>query len=357
MKMKLFKHLLFWALMPTVIVSLVACSDNDHENEFSVDLRRGLIVVNEGSYYSQINGSIDFIDFRTNTQLRNVFSQVNQRTLGGTPNSALVFQGKLYVATTDENRIEVMNARTLRATEPIAIVKPRELCTDGQYIYVSSYTGKVYCINPQTDQIVASSEVVGAQLEGIVARGGYVYVANSCNPDYTYNTDVVKLQSQDLAVVKHITVVANPNVLLTDGQYVFVASWGDYNSIPATIQKIDVSDQVSSIATAQYMAYSTGNLYMIHAPWGGTVSYQRYNVQNQSLTTLPIGAEVFSPCNIGVDPWSGDIYVSSLSADPDVPGSASYTTDGYIVHYNGNGQFVERFEAGVSPATLLFVNN
>ena len=357
MKMKKLSSILFWALMPFVLFTVVSCHDDDEEEGYKIDARRGLIVVNEGSYYSHINGSMDFLNFQDGLLERNVFDKVNLRTLGGTPNDAVVCKGKLFVATTDENRIEVMNARNLRAEEPVTIIQPRELCTDGTYVYASSYTGKVYKIDPKKQQVVVESQVVGVQLEGITVCNNFVYVANSCNSDYTYNTNVVKMKAGDLSKVKDITVVCNPNVLETDGTRVFVCSWGDYYSTPATAQQIDQNDQVSTITNAQYMTYHAGNLYMIHAPWGGTTTYQRFNVASQSLSALPIGAEVFSPCNIGVDPLSGDIYVSSLSEDPDMPGSASYTTDGYIIRYNSSGQFVSRYDAGVSPATLLFVNN
>ncbi len=348
---------LLWLFLPIVTLILFSCSDHDGDDTFRMDVRKGIIIVNEGSYYSQINGSMDFLDFTTGQLQRNVFDKVNLRTLGGTPNNAIVCGGKLFVATTDENRVEVLNARTLKAAEPVVIPQPREMCTDGTAVYVSSYSGKVYKINAATAQIAATSEVVGAQLEGIAAAHGYVYVANSCNPDYTYNTNVVKLNAGNLAKVKDVTVAANPNVLATDGENVFVCSWGNYYDVPATAQKIDAADQVTVLANAQYMAYHGGSLYLIHAPWGGTTTYQRYDVQSQSLSTLPIGTEVFSPCNIGVDPLSGDIYVSSLSENPDSPGSASYTTDGYLVRYSQSGQFIQRYEVGVIPGTLLFVNN
>ena len=57
---------------------LTACDDDDpvvHYREVAVS--DGLFIVNEGSYFSQVNGSLDYLDYATGKVQRNVFSAAN----------------------------------------------------------------------------------------------------------------------------------------------------------------------------------------------------------------------------------------------------------------------------------------
>ena len=208
---------------------LAACDDDDpvvHYREVAVS--DGLFIVNEGSYFSQVNGSLDYLDYATGKVQRNVFSAANGRSLGGTPNNAVLCGSKLYIATQEENRVEVVDAKTMKAFEPISVTAPRELCTDGEAVYVSSYTGEVSKVDTLTLKVTAKSAKVGANLEGIACRQGYVYVCNAWenlgNYQYAYYTNLVKLSAQNLQKVKDVTVVANPNQLIASGDDLYLAS-------------------------------------------------------------------------------------------------------------------------------------
>ena len=82
-------------------------------------------------------------------------------------------------------------------------------------MYISTYSGRVIAYNPET-KVAEMSEVIGACLEDIVYLNGYIYVCNTYNADYTYNTNVVKLNASDLRKVKDITVVCNPSQIETE---------------------------------------------------------------------------------------------------------------------------------------------
>ena len=204
-------------------LTLSSCHDDDDDNGGLVEgqiVTKGLLILNEGSYFANINGSLDYWDAASGTLTSNVFETVNGRSLGGTPNHAIIADKKLFIASTDENRIEVVDLKTLKAGSPISISQPRELCATGGYLYATSYTGKVTKIKIATGEVVATSEVIGANLEGITAANGSLYVCNAWNSDYTYNTNVVKLNPQTLAKQKDITVNANPNQVIAVGNNV-----------------------------------------------------------------------------------------------------------------------------------------
>ena len=168
--MKLLACLLAGALV------LTACDDDEPQITYQdVTVADGLFVLNEGSFYSQISGSLDYIDFSTNSITTNAFQAANGRALGGTPNNALLCGSKLYIATQEENRVEVVDAKTLKALSPVSITAPRELCTDGEAVYVSSYTGEVSRIDTLSLRVTAKSPVVGTNLEGIACRQGVLH--------------------------------------------------------------------------------------------------------------------------------------------------------------------------------------
>lgn len=343
---------------------LTACNLDDEPKEYKeVTVADGVLILNEGSYFAQINGSMDYLDYLSNNVERGIFKRINERELGGTPNHAIVCGSKMYIATTDENRVEVVDATTLKALEPIQITAPRELCTDGKSVFVSSYTGEVSKIDTLALSVVKKSEKIGANLEGIAYRSGSVYVCNAWNSDYTYNTNLVKLSAESLEKEKDITVVANPNQLIADGDQLFLASWGNYYDVPATIQQIDLFDNVTTLTNATQMAYANGYLFLIKSSydenWNEVNSYTVFNVTTKEETAFIEGRDIDSPCAIAIDPLMGYIFIASRKKYPDADGNmaVSYTQDGYVVCYNSYGALVNRFPCGVNPGTMICVTH
>lgn len=92
-----------------------ACSDDDEKELEQVTVADGVFILNEGSYFNMIDGSLDYLDYATGTVSRNVFQNKNGRSLGGTPNNAVICGSKMYIATADENRVEVVDAYRSRS--------------------------------------------------------------------------------------------------------------------------------------------------------------------------------------------------------------------------------------------------
>lgn len=148
------KYLLSIAVLMAATISFTSCDDDDDCPTCpppATIVQNGVYVINEGSYYSQINGTLDFLGYDvandTYSMTRNIFESVNGRSLGGTPNDALIVgDSVLCIAVADENRVEFVNTTTKKASAAVSIDSPRELAYESgsNYIYVSSYTGKVY---------------------------------------------------------------------------------------------------------------------------------------------------------------------------------------------------------------------
>lgn len=353
------KKLLSFAILLVGILAFSACSDDD-DNSIDYGPKNiaghGLFVVNEGSYFSQINGSLDWVSLSGDSVARNVFLQTNAISLGGTPNDAVIDDGRLYIASTDENRVWIVDAYSSKLINFVRVKNPRHLAAADGRVFVSSYTGKVYAIGEKEQALVDSSEVLGQRLEGIAVRNGNIYVCNSCSPDYqTYFTNVVKLD-QNLDKQKDITVAANPNEIVSTSDGIYVNSWGNYSSVSSDVQKIDDNDVVTSLGVqATMIAAGNGGLYMVN-PYGyPSATYTFYNFSTKKTSEFIKGTELFSAYSIAVDPANGDVFIASQKKDAST-GYASYTTDGYLCRYHSDGTFVKQYAIGVSPGTLVFRN-
>ena len=357
----------------TVIGGFTSCTDDDDSPVFiDVTVADGVFVLNEGSYFSGINGTLDYLDYKTATMSNNILADIYN--LGGTPNNAIIVGDVMYIACSDENRVAVIDAKNLiAAKQMIAITAPRELATDGSYLYVTSQAGCVIKVDLTTNLIVETTPVIGDRLEGIAWRNGYLYVCNSCkeipDPDsgyssWEYHTNLIKLNAETLAKVSDITVAANPNQIISDGQYLYLASWGDYNQTPATVQQIDENDEVSVIGTGQKIAYDDNKLYIVNTAydenWNEVHTYKVLDLKT-NLTTDFWGdtSLIFSPGTIGVDPVTHDVFITSYNKGE--YGYADYTANGYLVVYsNANKYFsnaATKFTTGVGPCTLVFYNH
>lgn len=356
------KYLLSIAVLMAATISFTSCDDDDDSKTCPTPVipRYGVYVINEGNYSYQINGTLDFLGYDvakgTYSMTDSIFEKVNGRSLGGTPNDALIFSDSLLcIAVADENRVEFVNTLTKKASTAIKIEKPRELAYESgsNYIYVSSYTGKVYKIDMTTRIIAGESEKVGANLEGIAVAGNKLYVCNSCNPDYTYNKNVVELNANTLAKNQDIEVVDNPVDVINAGSAIFILSMGNYADKPATVQMLK-DGQLSTIGNATMMAYNAYNdqLYMINAPFGGDKEYKVYNLKNGQTTTFLTNPDIFSPYSLAVNPVNGDVFITSLTKNPDT-GYADYTADSKLYRYTSAGTLLGTYDCGVNPGTIV----
>lgn len=356
------KYLLSIAVLMAATISFTSCDDDDDSKTCPTPVipRYGVYVINEGNYSYQINGTLDFLGYDvakgTYSMTDSIFEKVNGRSLGGTPNDALIFSDSLLcIAVADEDRVEFVNTLTKKASAAVTIKQPRELAYESgsNYLYVSSYTGKVYKIDMTTRTIAGESEKVGANLEGIAVAGNKLYVCNSCNPDYTYNKNVVELNANTLAKNQDIEVVDNPVDVINAGSAIFILSMGNYADKPATVQMLK-DGQLSTIGNATMMAYNAYNdqLYMINAPFGGDKEYKVYNLKNGQTTTFLTNPDIFSPYSLAVNPVNGDVFITSLTKNPDT-GYADYTADSKLYRYTSAGTLLGTYDCGVNPGTIV----
>ena len=327
--------------------------DSINTPEYGDTIPAGVFVINSGSFFSGVNGTLSFLDYSSNTLTDSLFVNVNGRTLGGTPNDIILYGSKLYIAVTDENRIEIVDAHTLHSLSYIEQKQPRCLVAANGKVYASTYEGTVISVDTASLAKAATSKVVGSCLEGITAMGDYIYVCNAYNPDYSYNTNVVKLNAKSLSKEKDINVTVNPTRITNDGSNLYVQSTGNYNDISACIQCVSVNnDSIATLCSGTYMALLKGKIYSINSVYGQPSEYLVYDIATGQTSNVIDGSDIYSPCAIAADPAKDIIYISSYNEG--AYGSADYTGRGYIVAYSADGTMRGENCAGVAAIALGF---
>ena len=108
------KYLFNLAVMVLGTRILTSCLGDDKKTDDPVEyiVTNGALIINNGSSYNGIDGSLTFLDYETGEAKQNVFKTANGTSLGGTPNALLVYGDKIYIAGSDENTVFVLNKKT-----------------------------------------------------------------------------------------------------------------------------------------------------------------------------------------------------------------------------------------------------
>lgn len=362
------KFLSFAAI--ALCVSFASCSDEDDAYvPKPVDVSTGVFVINSGNQSSQISGSITSIDYKSLTATQKVFQAANGRNLGTTPNDAIIYGEKMYIVVTGENIVEVVNKNDMRSIATIKTAdkmgadkgeNPRHLASGNGKIYLSTFKGYVAEIDT-TSFNIDNIYQAGSYPEGLAVDGNMLYVANSSYGNGT-NPSISYINLTDGSVTNLTDpLITNPvGISVIDGNlYVMDSGLYDsnYNQYGAGVKKITADKKVSNIIEATMMAADKNNIYVINAPYSYTSpvtpTYSIYNIASGELKTFIKDNLPFSPSAIGVDPVSGNVFITSYSENPDT-GYASYNTDGYINMYDQNGAFIKTFATGVGPTSIVF---
>lgn len=348
------------ALLMMGVVSFTACEDDDDELKTSSN-GNVVYVLNEGSYGNN-NASVSSIDPTDGSSYYFQFAAANGRNLGDTGQDAIRYGGKIYIAVSGSNTIEVVDGKSLTSIKTIKPESgkpgnPRGLAaTDGK-VYVSLYDGYVAKIDT-TSLAIEDSIAVGPNPEEITIANGNLYVAVSdglnWSAGYANGKYVSKIGLDSFKVASKINVIVNPTTITSDkAGNVFVISMGDYGETPATVQKIDKNDSVSVLGRATLMACYENTLYTINAPYGASsIDFVSYNTTTGSVESSAFisGSADELPSNphaISVNPKNGNILIGSYLT------AADYLSNGYVYEY-ANGAFKARYNAGVGPRKFVY---
>lgn len=369
------KHLKYVVGALAVPMLFAACDDDENPGGGGGDERpfraeSGVYVFNQGNQPSGIGGSLSFLDPSIASCYNEVFQLVNGRGLGSTVQDGIVLGDNMYIAVNESNTVEVVNKNTVQSVAqiptPVDLGGPRDVVTDGEYVYASMYGGYVVRINPETNQIDNTVQV-GPNPEEMAVLGDYLYVVNSDGMNWPpANCSVSKVSLNDFTEVKKIQVGNNPNKIVAHAASgkLFVACWGDFYTNPNSLWTIDAdTDEALNLEVpVTFMCISGDVLYTIYNSYNGpeSIQYIAYNAVDNSLMNdafIPMDkiSEGFTtnvvddPQNILVNPADGHIFIISYVDDQ----ANAYTLPAYIFEYNAEGCALHRYDVGVGAANML----
>ena len=385
------KYLLSLAVMVMGATLLTGCLGDDSNGNMPTEIpvTKGVFIINNGSSYQSIDGSLTYINYATMTPSaqQNVYQMVNGESLGGTPNDVLVYGQKVYIAGSDENTIFVLDARNSKELKKVSTTvllgeaegkTPRRLAAFDGKVYFTTYgdgdKGSVAAIDT-TSFALQKQYQVGSHPEGLAfgidgTNTVTLYVANSDWSMGNGSISKIDLTSGSITTSEYEK-VKNPQEIAVAGTNLYVLDYGHYddayNQEDAGVYKISGGTVSLVVPNATGMAAAGYLIYTFNDPFGSAAgpSYSVYDIRSNSPAKLNLTGDsshpIVSPAAIAVDPNTGNILIASRQKDPDT-GYPSYAMPGFVNVYQGYGlnanpgQFVESFQTGVEPHKIEFVH-
>lgn len=371
--MKFFKNIKLVTVALLVCAGFTACSE-DEPKGITVDYFRfeqGCYVLNQGNM-SVLDGTLDF--FKTDgTRFESVFKSVNEKSLGDSPQRAVLYGSRLYLPVFTENKVWVLDANTARVIAEVNTNQPEAVCGANGYVFVSNNDG--YVTRVDTTSFTASEPLaVGPNPVNMTTYNNKVYVSisdgNNYGNGYANGFKVAEIDAAQFNVTRNITVGMNPGDITSDNEgNIYVVCRGDYGATPSKVWKFNVSNgeaaamcegSLIAVNNQQRTSRTTGKqdvLYVLnYSNWpniSNVITSAVYNTATgEKVADNFLSAENLpaNPIAIDVCPTDGNLYICSDATT----GADAFTTPGYIKVYNASGAYIKTLTTGVHPFGVVF---
>ena len=347
-------------LLTLLCFLLASCSsENDSPTPPQSTLTTALYVINQGSFYDGIDGSISAVDIVNKTVANNAFLTQNGISIGNSPQAGVKWNNTLYIPAFESNLVWILNADDLNVKNTITTEAPNAVEVTDEYIFVTNNDGylSVYDTN---DLTLVKKLSVGPNPVNMTISGNELFISISDGynyPTYANGFRLARVSLTDLTLNGYISVGMNPGQLLTttDGNLVVVCR-GDYGMTPSQVLKVNPNTNTNTyICDGSFITMQGNKLYVINA----TTDWDTYETINTyklyDTDTCELLREKFidapqpaMPIAIQCAP-NGDIFITSQLSLYD------YTSPGLLYHYDSEGQFIAKYSVGTSPCGILFL--
>lgn len=286
------------------------------------------------------------------------FYRVNRRYLGDTGQDILYHDGYLYVSVSGSSyvaKLDLQGCELCRRSISLEEGQPRYLAAQGDYIYVTLYSGRVAKMRA-SDLIVEGYAEVGLNPESIVVYEDQLLVANSgWGNDSTMTViDAVTFQPSKTIAVEH-----NPQRLVVSGDSVYLLAYGkDYVT---SLQSVDVAQGIArTIADATHAVAYDGVLYLCNSVTDYSTLTTRNTFFSYDVATATLNNANFLQGDTSditsnpvymmeVDPSNGDLYIGLAGS--------KYVSSGKVYRYDCDGILIDAFDVICNPNQAAFLNN
>ena len=336
----------------TACAALISCETSSPDTLTPASC--GTLILNNGNWGGN-DSSIGMYDPQTKTYVPDAFYAVNGQKLGDLGQDVIRFGQETYIAVNGSQTIFITDNDLkikghINAEADGARLSPKYFTSGPDRIYVTYYEGYLGEIDPESLGVRITA--IGPNPEGICMAGDRLYVAASggmAYPAYTNTLSIVDMNT--FTESGTVTVNVNPTKAeaSSDGAYVYVLSFGNYDNLPAMLEVLETATgKVSALeyASVSAIAASKDILYILSggydenwAPLPGTV-YRHDMIRNR-----PLGSFVTDGTTLP------DAYSISVAQDGMVyVGCSDYTSTGDVYVFSPEGILYDKFDSqGLNP--------
>lgn len=358
MKQFQLKPILFALIVAALFSSCRKDNDNNPENVDITPVRKGLYVLNEGSFNAN-NSTLTYYDYDTKLSIADQFKTANNRGLGDTGNDAQVYGSKLYIVVNVSSTLEVVDAKTAKSIKQIEFKnnglarQPRAIVFNKNKAFISSYDGTVAVLDTAT-LAIEKYITVGRNPEKMAIANGKLYVANGGGldyPDVDHTISVIDLTT--LTETKKIEVTLNPFAVAAD-QYgdIYVLSYGVTYPVVVASPAMTIIDSKTDLVTKKFDNLSAGDI-AINGDYAYLTDYsgvQLFNVKTEAIekaSFITDGTKITSPYSVTVDAITGEVFITDAK---------DYSTNGEVFCFDKNGTKKYSLTTGINPGGVAFIN-
>ena len=286
----------------------------------------------------------------------------NGQYLGDTGQDILYHEGHLYVSVYGSSyiaKLDLEGKELTRYSFSAEEGQPRYLAAEGEYLYVTLYSGKVAKMKA-SDLSVVDYASVGKNPEDIVVYKDQLLVANS---GWGYDNTVTVIDMASFDSIASITVAWNPQQFVLSGDSVYLLANGQYDeywNCDYPVQSINVAERTArTITNATHAVGHEGTLYLCNSvtdwtTYATTNTFFTYDVKSGVVGTssfLQGDTEEVTSNSIymmELNPTNGEIYIG-LSG-------SKFVSSGMVHRYSRDGELIHRFDVqGANPNQAAFV--
>lgn len=335
-----------------LVLALYSC-DNLSKNDIT-PVGSGSFILNNGNWGSN-DTNIGIYDPTSKTYCADVFYFTNGQKLGDLGQDITGLGENIYIAVNGSQTIFVTDTglkikAQINAEKDGKRLSPRCFASSGKKIYVTYYEGYVGEISSDGSVRLCA---VGQNPDGLAVAGDDLYVANSGGMAYpTYNNTVSVVSMSSFTETSTVKVNTNPVKIeaSSNGNYVYVSSFGNYAEDPAKLQVITVS--TGSVMDLEYVSVSSmakGKDDVLYILCGG------YDENWNSLPGTVYKHDMKSNKPLGIFVTDGTVLPDaySISVDKDgyvYVGCSDYKNTGDVYVFTRSGALNDKFDSqGMNP--------
>ncbi len=337
-------------LLSAIMLFFSACTKTAEivpKGKYDID---GVFIVNEGNF-SDKNGSLSFLDGKTDAVINQLVEAENAGAkLGGTFQSAKIYNDKIYAITQNEDKITVLDANTLKILATITgIVNPYDIAFSGDKAYVTSWGAfaPITYLTPDasvkvislTTNTVTKTIGYGTFLQGITEYAGKIYVADADANKVSIIETTNDTKSTD------ITVSGSPTRFVSDRNGKLWVSCGGLSSGSDALQRINPATNAIEKTVANLTIRGSGRI----STYEDKIFYMEgknvfsVNIDTPIAPTTPTFTTTYKLYGMSVSKVNGDIFV----------GEYNFIAAAKVGKYTKTGTFIKEYTAGVGTSTFV----